>query len=399
MSILGILAPFATFRYEMAILIKEKSHPASSLLLLSITIIIVSSLLLYLLGPQLGSLLGIGLIGEITSVFVAMFFLSAAIETLAVWHIGKKRFVIVTVGKLIQAASTVLSQIIFSSKYEMLGLVYGFFIGLILGFIYYGWELFRKDAASLNYHDSISHIRLAAVIHRNFPLYSIWASVLNSVVNQLPVILFGKFFSVGVTGNYEMARRMTRAPLSLVGQSIFRVTSQHIGEMADDKKKSGEVLERLFSRMAGYAIIPFLIIVFFLDHVFSFVLGDQWATAGVYAQIISPWLFSLFLSWPLTSAYNTFNYQARLVVFNIVFILCFLVAFSAHLLFGLGDLQVLIIMSVLSSLARLWYCHWILSKCGSQRLYRRFSLVLFYLFLIGSISYLKIDGVFSHDYI
>ena len=39
---------------------------------------------------------------------------------------------------------------------------------------------------------------------------------------------------------------------------------------------------------------------FFGKYIFGFVFGDNWATAGLYAQILAPWMYSKFILSPIS---------------------------------------------------------------------------------------------------
>ena len=54
---------------------------------------------------------------------------------------------------------------------------------------------------------------------------------------------------------------------------------------------------------------------------FTFALGSQWATAGVYAQIITPWIFVAFISTPLMSIFNVLEMQGANFWFNILLLI------------------------------------------------------------------------------
>jgi lipopolysaccharide exporter len=395
LALLLVISPFGTLRYETAILLDGKPHCSFSLVILSVILSIISTIVLFFILPTLLKVAAIDFIIESLYILPFLFLLMSINEIFTSWHIKKKRFKKVTIGKIIQAFFTVSMQIYLAimHDFDYKGLLFGYTVGLCVSALYYIQVFIKEDHKYTNYKESFSQIKVVAVLHKKFPLYSTWATVLSSLSNHLPIILFGKYFSIAVTGNYEMARKLIRGPMSMIGQSMFRVTSQRIGKMLDKEKEASKKLLSVMMSSANYIVIPISILAFFLEDGIVFILGEQWAVAGVYAQIILPWMFVLFLSWPLTSAFNTFGYQLYLIVFNLIFISCYAIALIMHIQWSLSDIETLIIISTLSVLVRIWYCYWILNKCGSGRLRYNFTIILIYVSIISMASYVGIQKV------
>jgi lipopolysaccharide exporter len=386
-AMLAIISPFSTFRYESAILISDDKYPVFSILFLCALIVIISSVLLSVFGIDLLVFI-FPEIAAFNYLILATFFFAGFSEVLTVWHIRFERFKFIAIGRGIQAVATVSFQIGFEQWFGSSTLVYGYTFGLAILFVFYFVILIKKDNKLLDFRRSAGFLGEVAKKYKNFPLYSTWATLLNGLSNQLPILLFGRFFSAASTGNYEMSRRLLRAPLGLIGQAVFRVVSQRVGSVASFEDKAAVILGDVFKHTANYTIIPFIVIVLLLEPLFDVILGPSWIEASIYGKMVSPWLFTIFLSWPMTSAYNTFGHQIYLIVFNIVFSVAILIGFGAHLLFELKAEQVLMIVAALSSISRLWYCYWILDKVGFKKVNLRVGLAFMYTVMIFYVSLL-----------
>lgn len=359
-------------------------------MLLSIIIIIFSSFTLFNFIPKLFTLIPNDLInidGHLKYIATLVFMCAGTIEVLTIWHLRNERYQVIALGKILQAIATVLFQIRLYNKFGGLGLLYGYTLGLCLSLLYYSIILLIKDLQKINLLESLRTMKAAAIAHKNFPLFSTWSSLLNTLGNQLPILLFGKMAGVEVSGIYDMARKYTRAPLNLVGQSTFRVVSQRIGILENKPKEAANVLSTVFIKMSNYSILPFIISVALFEYLFILLLGNQWHDSGIYAQIISPWLFTIFISWPLTSAYNTFGFQKQLIVFNFIFVLSILLSFSFMYLLKLDTFQTLTVLSLLGSITRLSYCHWILTKCGVENTNKKIGVLIFYTITVAGVVY------------
>lgn len=388
---LSIASPFSTLRYETAILIKEKNYNIFSLVLLSFCIILFSSaVMLFFLSVFPVSIVTKEEYTHLKYIFLLIFMCAGAVEVLTVWHLRNKRYSTITIGKVIQALAVVGFQIGLYKILGGLGLIYGYMIGLLLSAFYYVVMLLLYDWHGLKILESMQTIRRSAIVNKNFPLYSVWSSLLNTLGNQLPILLFGRLSGVEVSGLYDVTRRYTRAPLSLVGQSIFRVVSQRIGILEDSPKEAAKILSTVFYKMLSYSIVPFIVVVASFQYLFSFMFGEQWYESGIYAQIIAPWMFSIFISWPLTSAYNTFGYQRQLIIFNILFILSIVIPFAFMYTMELTVIETLVVLSFFGSISRILYCYWILSKCQVKYSKKHITLLATFMLLIAGVSSLSI---------
>ena len=118
-----------------------------------------------------------------------------------------------------------------------------------------------------------------------------------------PVIILTSFFTLKVIGFYSFAQRILSLPIGLIAVSIGQVFFQ---EMSEKKLLNDRVIlfEKTLFKLLKLAAPLFAFIMIFGDSIFSFIFCEEWIIAGEYAQIISLWLFFVFLISPLTQLYN-----------------------------------------------------------------------------------------------
>lgn len=390
LALVAIVAPFSTLRYEAAILIKEKSYPPESLLVLSFLILSLFTLLMLLVSSPINSILPeISGRGDLTALFALYVFINGINVILVSWHSRFERYSIISTGRLLQAIGIVSCQIALGGG--SLGLVYGYLIGIGLNGAQLLGVLILRDRTEVFGKGTLEKIFVAAWVQRKFPLWLTWSSLLNGMVNQMPNLLFGKLFSTSVAGNYIMATRILRSPLSLIGQSIYQVLAQEAGANVDNKIEVIRVLRKLMLNMVNLSVVPFVGLSILLPSVVITVLGAQWSESGNYALIILPWLFTIFISWPLTGIFNTFGYQRKLLAFNILFFIFIALAFLGAV-FGVGVYGVLVFLSVTGSITRIYYSIWILGRLDRQLSLRIGRLVGVYTVIIAVIATIVLDG-------
>lgn len=124
--------------------------------------------------------------------------------------------------------------------------------------------------------------------YARFPTFLSFSGVLNALSFQLPLILVSYVFGLQAAGQFGIAMKIVSLPVTLVGQSVGyvytgRASKQH-------RTKSGGIwrLYKISSlKLAILALIAGLGIYAWAPSVFPILLGDTWAQAGVFAQLMS----------------------------------------------------------------------------------------------------------------
>jgi len=139
--------------------------------------------------------------------------------------------------------------------------------------------------------------------HRQFPRFQLWSSVLNTTSLTLPVMLMGSFFGTEVVGYYGMGNRMITLPLTVLGASVAQV---FYPEAAEEWNRTGSIAASINSTihlLSVTCIFPIVCVALLGPVLFRVLLGNDWEEAGVYAQILSPWILVVLVSSPTSSVF------------------------------------------------------------------------------------------------
>jgi O-antigen/teichoic acid export membrane protein len=190
-------------------------------------------------------------------------------------------------------------------------------IGLTIG---YGLGYFTRAAlfvAKLTPSDRkilattrLAEVRGIAWAMRRYPLLTMASTVVKSVTQFVPTILFATFFGPAVAGGFDLAQRILAVPVRLVGGAASQVflveASQH---------SAGDVL-RLFSNtsktvprfllLGTLGMAPILLAGPFL---FAFAFGEPWREAGVFAQALVVLQLARFVQTPTSQSFNILRRQ------------------------------------------------------------------------------------------
>jgi O-antigen/teichoic acid export membrane protein len=154
--------------------------------------------------------------------------------------------------------------------------------------------------------------------YKKFPQFQLGADLAGTASTAAPPLLLAVFFTPFVIGWYAMSYMVMRVPTKLLGSALFQVFYQ---KACDEKNQTGNIkniVETIHTRLISAGMIVCLIVMILGPELFEFVLGMQWTEAGVYAQIIAPWMFIAFISIPLLTIFYIMEKQAADFWFSVL---------------------------------------------------------------------------------
>ena len=160
-------------------------------------------------------------------------------------------------------------------------------------------------------------LRSMASRYRRFALFGAPASALNVASVQTPALMLLFFFDASVLGRYAIAYAALGVPLTLLGAAVSQVFYVSATEAARTRRLA-EITEGVVTRLAAVGLMPLASIVLVGPDLFEFVFGTEWRQAGVYAAYLSPWIFCLLLTAPLSRLFDVFEKQRELLLYNAI---------------------------------------------------------------------------------
>ncbi|HFU75798.1 MAG TPA: hypothetical protein ENK66_06065 [Arcobacter sp.] len=323
-AITSIFGSIANGRYELAIMLPRKDEDAINIFALGFIIISAISLTLLifviLLHDYFITLLNNKSIGVwLYFIPIAVFFIGLY-NLLNYFHNRKKYYkdlAKATIMKSIIAAVIQLS--VGSIKDGASGLLSGQIISQMVANI----RLFRKIIRDKLLISNISKIKIIALAKRykNFPKFSMWAILLNTLSIHLTNIFIPAFFSIATLGFYSLVQRVLGLPSTLIGNAIGQVFFQ---QATTEKQLTGKAIHAFNSTLKKLFIIglpSFGLLFFIVEDLFAFVFGEEWRIAGNYGQAVIPLFFFRFMSSALSLCLITFEKQISELTINSILLL------------------------------------------------------------------------------
>ena len=296
------------------------------------------------------------------------------------WNTRKSAFSTVAVGKIAQAAvTTCLALALGIAGYGTASSMVG---SSVAGFACAALMLVIVSLAGASHQegkDAMVNVSSFSLLrrYRKFATHSTGPAVLNAMSWQLPALLMGAFFSAGTVGLYALTMKVIQNPVGLIHQAVSHVFYREVAKARADGALD-KLVSGLFASLSKAALLPCLLLLITGRDLFAFIFGPAWDQAGLFAQILAPWVFVWFITSPLSVIYLALERQEEEIkVQSTIF-----TARCLSLLAGgyIGDPVVAVALFALSGVLAYTYLFFVICRCAgasSLNIARSFSSELF----------------------
>lgn len=367
-SVINILSALVCLRYDQGIILPREDRKAANVFWLGVIVTGVISVILFLLylvfQTTILMLLQAEELGNIFQFIGPILFFSGLNLILSSWSTRQKKFWRISSRLVINTLILSVVQILIPvlGLKTPLGLVYGVIAGAIAAAVILAIEVWREDKAKLTTGMDWIAIRSVAVEYKKFPLIETWSYLMNTLSWQAPGLLLSLFFGQTVVGYYGLGYKVLVMPMALLGVPIAQVFSQR-AVVEKESQSLGIFVEKVFQQLVKLGLFPLLLVAIIGPEAFSFVFNSSWVEAGRYAQILSVWIFFVFISSPISSLYFILNKQEVGLAFNIVALITRVLSIVVGGLIGDIDLT-LFLFSITGVLLYIWATTWLLKSAG-----------------------------------
>jgi len=319
-SVAGVFTVIACMRYRYAIMLPKEEIKGYNLFALSIFLsCAVSIILLFLVFFFKGVVAQkFGFAGHENYLFFlpAIVFIASSSDIFVYLHTRFKGFRIIAfitvLMPIVNSVTKIGAGLLLSAS--AFWLLFGNLMGPLLSILLF--IIFTKGKLSdIVRNTNISGLKQSAYEYRKFPKYNMPTGFINSISQNLPVLLFSYFFSQEVVGFYGLANMVLRRPVNVMSQAISKVFLQRSSEIQNEGGDLYNNLKKTTLGLAAIGVIPFAILAMFGKWIFGFVFGQGWSEAGVYTQILAPWLFVMLIKTPA----NQIIFTKQRLRFNLIF--------------------------------------------------------------------------------
>jgi O-antigen/teichoic acid export membrane protein len=306
-----IMSRLASLRYELAIPLPRQDRTAINLVLLT-TLVTVSILVVSYLGYTIFTHSG-GLpvdkhVLHNYAVFIVLGVGTFVInETVIFWFIRKKEFGIIASARVINAVGLAILQLLgYFSASKLVFLIASYPVALLVSI---GFLLSKIDLTLFEYRKRrLKLLETLSLRYRDFPMYSTLSTALFELSQALPLFVLTYFFGNHQAGFFFLARRIGLMPISLIGRAISQVN--HADMLEHHKSRSlGAVMLQQIHNLQWISIVPAFVLAYFAPRICEFIFGAEWRIAGVFLQLLTPYVVVRFVFSPLMAINHVAEWQ------------------------------------------------------------------------------------------
>jgi len=309
-AIVSILGSIANGRYELAIMLPERDEDAINIFalgfIITVFLTIFSFIIIFFFKEYILVLFGNDALKNWLYFIPVTVFFIGFFNILNYFNIRKKNYKNIASSKIIKSIVLAITQLIIGFiKQGALGLI----SGQLLSQIFANWKLLQNIITNRELLSQISlvNIKKQAKEYINFPKFSIWGVLANTLSIHFINILISTFFSVITLGFYSLVQRILGMPSALIGGSIGQVYFQKATEDKNIKGNSLSIFLKTVKKLALIGLLIFGFLYFTVEDIFSIIFGEKWRIAGVYAQVVIPFFYIRFISSAVSMTYDIYD--------------------------------------------------------------------------------------------
>ncbi|WP_413944577.1 oligosaccharide flippase family protein [Bdellovibrio sp. HCB-162] len=125
-------------------------------------------------------------------------------------------------------------------------------------------------------------------------------AVIDSFQTNLMNFSIGRFYTIESLGQYSMANRLVKAPMTTISSSISQVFYKEVFNFIDNKESLKRYVYKIFLILVALSLVVSAVIVFFVKFLFFSFFTEAWTEASYLMLVLLPWLVGNFVSSPLS---------------------------------------------------------------------------------------------------
>lgn len=302
MRAVGFIAAMATARFELTLPLPKYEGHSFLLYKLSLKIskIVILSMafalgLYYVFNPI--SIYNL----TFMSLTIASTFFLVFINLGTNWSIRSKNFKSISQQRIINSiVSNGLRWLFGIFSFGGIGLIIATMIGYMVSSVSFIREFVLLQREKFSGYSKKKNIVLVKE-YREFPIINL-PHVLVDLGRDLLIAGFVVYyFGKDEFGSYNHSYTMLRLPMIIIGASIGQVFFNKCSEIVNNGGSTLSLVKQTFFTLLALSIVPFTVIFFYGEPIFSFVFSESWADSGYYSEIMALWLMVNFLNSPLSS--------------------------------------------------------------------------------------------------
>lgn len=318
-ALVGLVSLLVGARYEGAILLPKKDDDAANLLVLALFFnFVISAFFLVVVYIYSFFTTGNHQIRFLEWYYLAPVFtmFTGFAQSINNWFNRRKNYTKIVQYRVFNSTLNSGASLTFAPL-ELNGLILSLILSAVFSISIFFNKL-NKDFHVFKSLVSVGRMKELAIEYKRFPLTNSIQALSDALQIYGIVYFIDYFFGKVILGVYSFSMRVLQVPMNFIGGALSQVFYQQ----ASDTYNVGGDLQLLIRSTIKKSVviaIPILLILLFLGpQIFAFVFGENFYEAGVYAQILAPWILLDFVRAPISQIPIIIGYQNKLLFISMV---------------------------------------------------------------------------------
>jgi len=371
-ALAGMISIAAGGRYETAIVLPAEKKKAMNLFSISawLTIIVSGlSVLFYFFRVQVDSFYEKGELSEYLILIAVAIPLYSFTNIFTQWLIREKKYRALTSSGIARSAFVSLFTILFGvgfgyGNYGVLGLILGTIVGYAIALV----MMYLSSQSTLDFTlVNRQEKKLLIREYRDFPLINAPHAFTDILFTKFIIYaIITKEFGLEALAFFSIMSTLLSGSMKAIGGAVGQLYYKEASDKIANHENVSVVLFRSIKLMSVFAIPACLFVLFFGPEIFGWFLGEDFSTAGEFAQIMIIPFFINFLTSPISATPIIYRKQSWAFVFSLIGYSTGIAAFLIGNYLKFDFFDTLIIYAGTQTVYYLWLLGWYM-KLTRQR--------------------------------
>lgn len=176
-----------------------------------------------------------------------------------------------------------------------------------------GW----KSHLRLCFRGESADVADVARQYRNFPLFNLPRSLVNTLSCYLPALALTPVFGSAHVGLWSMAVSLGFTPVSMVTRALNQSVYGFVAERIHQGQRLLPFFRKFTFRLLAVCVPGLLLLYFVLPDLTAWLLGEQWRVSGQYIRWMLPWVCLTILTGAAGCLNDVFSQQKWGLVFEV----------------------------------------------------------------------------------
>ncbi|WP_312026104.1 lipopolysaccharide biosynthesis protein [Listeria booriae] len=228
-------------------------------------------------------------------------------------NIRSKDFRSLTTSKIGQSWGTIGAQISVFKIGE--GLIIGDVVGRAISVTMLIRQFFKHNRwQKINFQQ----MKKLARTYRQFPLFSTFSTMFNSLSLQLIILLLMRFYGSEVAGYYALTQKAIGIPITLIGIALSQVFySEVANKFSTERRAIYHLYTMLIRKIMIFAVPAIVLLILVAPAIFSLVFGEAWRVSGEFAQLVSGLFLGQLIFMPISQVLYATGHQKTQLAWDV----------------------------------------------------------------------------------